>query len=78
MAELLGVAHQTVSSWFTSNSNDGKGSKPDARVKLNPEAKEVVAETPIDSAFDIYIDQPPRTPFVVQNCNESTPFIHVF
>jgi len=42
---LLGVAQQTVASWFTTNTSDGNGSKlpkPDARVKLNTAAKEVV------------------------------------
>ena len=35
---LLGIAHQTVSSWFITNINDDNTSKtptPDARVKLN-------------------------------------------
>jgi predicted XRE-type DNA-binding protein len=44
VAELLGVGRQTVSDWFTTNADAGKGSKPDARVKLNTKAKEVVAE----------------------------------
>ena len=42
---LLGVAQQTVASWFTTNTSDGNGSKlpkPDARVKLNTAAKEAV------------------------------------
>ena len=43
---LLGVAHTTVSSWFITNSSNGNTYKtptPDARVKLNTPAKEVIA-----------------------------------
>lgn len=42
---LLGVSQQTVASWFSSNTTDGNATKtptPDARVKLNTAAKEVV------------------------------------
>jgi site-specific DNA-methyltransferase (adenine-specific) len=42
---LLGVAQQTVASWFSSNTTDGNATKtptPDARVKLNTAAKEEV------------------------------------
>ena len=42
---LLGVAQQTVASWFSSNTSDGNATKtptPDARVKLNTAAKEEV------------------------------------
>jgi len=45
VAALLGVAVQTVSSWFSNDSSDGNTTKvptPDARVKLNTAAKEEV------------------------------------
>lgn len=44
---LLGVARQTVASWFTTNASDGNGCKsptPDARVRLPPPAKKAVVE----------------------------------
>jgi len=44
---LLGVARQTVASWFSSNAIDGNATKrptPDARVKLNTAAKQEVVE----------------------------------
>lgn len=45
VASVLGVAQNTVSTWFTSNiSTDNTGKTPDARVKLTPAAKEAVAE----------------------------------
>jgi len=44
VAELLGVARPTVVAWFSTNVSADKGTKPDARVKLNTKAKEVVAE----------------------------------
>ncbi len=44
MGALLGVAQQTVASWFSSNTSDGNATKaptPDARVKLStPKAVE--------------------------------------
>jgi len=52
VAEVLGVGRQTVSDWFADTSNAGTGNtgspssapKPDARVKLNPAAKEEAAK----------------------------------
>ena len=45
MAELLGVARETVRDWFAStNGGTAKATSPDARVKLNTRAKEVVVE----------------------------------
>ena len=43
---MLGVATQTVSSWFGNNSSNGNTSAPapDARVKVPPQAKEQLAE----------------------------------
>lgn len=43
VAALLGVATQTVSSWFTNSSDgDSKSPPPDARVKLTTPAKEEI------------------------------------
>lgn len=45
VAVLLGVAQQTVSNWFTTNTNNGNGRNvADARVTLTPNAKEIVAQ----------------------------------
>lgn len=44
LAELLGIGQQTVSDWFSNNTESGISSKPDARVKLSEDAKRVVAE----------------------------------
>jgi hypothetical protein len=59
VADELGVARQTVSSWFTPNAKAGnrrspskqKTSKgPDAKVKLSPEAKKEAAARVIAAA----------------------------
>lgn len=40
VATALGVAQQTVSDWFATNTGAGKGSqRPDSRVKVAPERK---------------------------------------
>ncbi|MEO1498756.1 MAG: helix-turn-helix transcriptional regulator [Planctomycetota bacterium] len=39
VAAELGVSREAVSKWFTNNGNGTKACKPDARVKLVPEAK---------------------------------------
>lgn len=41
---MLGVARETVRDWFTNNGGPAKGSKPDARVKLSPNAETKVVE----------------------------------
>lgn len=43
VADVLGVAHQTVSLWFGTNSSAGITSKPDARTKVPPQRKPEIA-----------------------------------
>ena len=43
VAKALGVKQQTVAAWFRTNTTNGNASKPDARVKINPERKPEIA-----------------------------------
>ena len=41
---MLGVAQNTISTWFGSDTGTGKTSKPNASVKVPPERKPEIAE----------------------------------
>jgi len=54
VAELLGVDQSTVARWFSSNIQEHKGTKPDARVKLKAVSELLgVAQPTVAAWFDI-------------------------
>jgi len=44
VADVLGVAQQTVADWFTTNTGAGNGCTIDARVKLTPDEKQAAVD----------------------------------